>query len=194
MERKTHSYFFSIFWKRSHPFPIGSSEKSIVKHKCCTFFFFSSLFFFPCWSQCWWKRLHLTPLWCLLSSLAGATLEYIPHGQLANAHLTSNLRTLKLEQDIVPAQEERKTPLVEAVRGRKSFSSQDKTLTPINLTDDQLASGLYGNNWLTFSFHRADGVWIWNTVKAGFQGSPNCESGKTCGKVMVWDPVSADSS
>uniref|UniRef100_A0A8C0EG38 KN motif and ankyrin repeat domains 1 n=1 Tax=Bubo bubo TaxID=30461 RepID=A0A8C0EG38_BUBBB len=35
------------------------------------------------------------------------------------------------------------TPLVEAVRGRKSFSSQDKTLTPINLTDDQLASGLY---------------------------------------------------
>ncbi|NXV20970.1 KANK1 protein, partial [Cepphus grylle] len=77
------------------------------------------------------------------SATSGATLEYIPHGQLANAHLTSNLRTLKLEQDIVPAQEERKTPLVEAVRGRKSFSSQDKTLTPINLTDDQLASGLY---------------------------------------------------
>ncbi|XP_010119364.1 PREDICTED: KN motif and ankyrin repeat domain-containing protein 1-like [Chlamydotis macqueenii] len=73
----------------------------------------------------------------------GATLEYIPHGQLANTHLTSNLQTLKLEQDIVPAQEERKTPLVEAVRGRKSFSSQDKTLAPINLTDDQLASGLY---------------------------------------------------
>uniref|UniRef100_A0A8C0EDD7 KN motif and ankyrin repeat domains 1 n=1 Tax=Bubo bubo TaxID=30461 RepID=A0A8C0EDD7_BUBBB len=31
----------------------------------------------------------------------------------------------------------------QTVRGRKSFSSQDKTLTPINLTDDQLASGLY---------------------------------------------------
>ncbi|XP_074936162.1 KN motif and ankyrin repeat domain-containing protein 1 isoform X3 [Phalacrocorax aristotelis] len=77
------------------------------------------------------------------STASGATLEYIPHGQLANAHLTSNLRMLKLEQDIVPAQEERKTPLVEAVRGRKSFSSQDKTLAPINLTDDQLASGLY---------------------------------------------------
>ncbi|NXL65638.1 KANK1 protein, partial [Chordeiles acutipennis] len=77
------------------------------------------------------------------STMSGATLEYIPHGQLANAHLTSNLRTLKLEQDIVPAQEERKTPLLEAVRGRKSFSSQDKTLAPINLTDDQLASGLY---------------------------------------------------
>uniref|UniRef100_A0A8B9DXP6 KN motif and ankyrin repeat domains 1 n=1 Tax=Anser cygnoides TaxID=8845 RepID=A0A8B9DXP6_ANSCY len=74
---------------------------------------------------------------------AGATLEYIPHGQLANAHLTSNLRALKLEQDIVPAQEERKTPLVEAARGRKSFSPQDKTLAAINLTDDQLASGLY---------------------------------------------------
>ncbi|NXK46616.1 KANK1 protein, partial [Chauna torquata] len=74
---------------------------------------------------------------------AGATLEYIPHGQLANAHLTSNLRVLKLEQDVVPAQEERKTPLVEPARGRKSFSSQDKTLAAINLTDDQLASGLY---------------------------------------------------
>ncbi|XP_059348629.1 KN motif and ankyrin repeat domain-containing protein 1 isoform X2 [Ammospiza nelsoni] len=74
------------------------------------------------------------------STPSGATLEYIPHGQLANTHLTSNLRTLKLEQDTVPTQEERKTPLVEAARGRKSFSSQDKALTPINLTDDQLAS------------------------------------------------------
>ncbi|NXX77694.1 KANK1 protein, partial [Urocolius indicus] len=77
------------------------------------------------------------------SSTSGTTLEYIPHGQLASTHLTPNLRALKLEQDVVPTQEERKTPLVEAVRGRKSFSSQDKTLTPINLTDDQLASGLY---------------------------------------------------
>ncbi|XP_065517804.1 KN motif and ankyrin repeat domain-containing protein 1 isoform X1 [Lathamus discolor] len=77
------------------------------------------------------------------STTSGATLEYIPHGQLANSHLTSSLRSLKLEQDTVTAQEERKTPLVEAVRGRKSFSSQDKTLAPINLTDDQLASGLY---------------------------------------------------
>ncbi|KAM9508216.1 KN motif and ankyrin repeat domain-containing protein 1 isoform 1-T1 [Guaruba guarouba] len=77
------------------------------------------------------------------STTSGATLEYIPHGQLANSHLTSSLRTLKLEEDTVPAQEERKTPLVEAVRGRKSYSSQDKTLAPINLTDDQLASGLY---------------------------------------------------
>ncbi|KFQ53877.1 KN motif and ankyrin repeat domain-containing protein 1, partial [Nestor notabilis] len=42
-----------------------------------------------------------------------------------------------------PCQSHRKTPLVEAVRGRKSFSSQDKTLAPLNLTDDQLASGLY---------------------------------------------------
>ncbi|XP_031466177.1 KN motif and ankyrin repeat domain-containing protein 1 isoform X3 [Phasianus colchicus] len=73
---------------------------------------------------------------------AGATVEYIPHGQLADTHLTSNLQALKLEQDVVPAQGE-KTPLVEAVRGRKSFSSQDKTLAAINLTDDQLASGLY---------------------------------------------------
>ncbi|XP_030113677.4 KN motif and ankyrin repeat domain-containing protein 1 isoform X3 [Taeniopygia guttata] len=77
------------------------------------------------------------------STPSGATLEYIPHGQLASTHLTSNLRMLKLEQDTVATEEERKTPLVEAARGRKSFSSQDKALTPINLTDDQLASGLY---------------------------------------------------
>ncbi|XP_015704371.1 KN motif and ankyrin repeat domain-containing protein 1 isoform X2 [Coturnix japonica] len=77
------------------------------------------------------------------STASGATLEYIPHGQLANTHLTSDLRALKLEQDVVPAQEEKKTPLLEAARGRKSFSSQDKTLAAINLTDDQLASRLY---------------------------------------------------
>ncbi|NXO05321.1 KANK1 protein, partial [Rhinopomastus cyanomelas] len=77
------------------------------------------------------------------NSTPDASLEYIPHGQLANAHLPSNLRTLKLEEDVLPTVEERKTPLVEAVRGRKTFSSQDKTLAPINLTDDQLASGLY---------------------------------------------------
>ena len=94
----------------------------------------------------------------MLSSPTGDTLEYIPHGQLANTHLTSNLRALKLEQDTVPAQEEKTTPLVEAARGRKSFSSQDKTLAAINLTDDQLASGLYGNDWLAFTFHHADGV------------------------------------
>lgn len=58
----------------------------------------------------------------------------------------------------MPTQEERKTPLVEAARGRKSFSSQDKALAPINLTDDQLASGLYGNNWLTFAFCHSGGV------------------------------------
>ncbi|NWI96134.1 KANK1 protein, partial [Pitta sordida] len=76
------------------------------------------------------------------NATSGATVEYIPHSQLANTHLTSNLRTLELEQEIVPAQEERKTPLVEMIQRRKPFSSQDKTLVPVNLTDDQLASGL----------------------------------------------------
>ncbi|NXP71677.1 KANK1 protein, partial [Ramphastos sulfuratus] len=107
------------------------------------------------------------------SSSSGATLEYIPHGQLANAHLTSNLRTLKLEQDTVPTPEERKTALVEAVRGRKSFSSQDKTLTPINLTDDQLASGLYvcpGNeNTLKSIMKKRDGKKDLNNTKKNLQ-------------------------
>ncbi|XP_074875752.1 KN motif and ankyrin repeat domain-containing protein 1 isoform X2 [Buteo buteo] len=107
------------------------------------------------------------------STTSGATLEYIPHGQLANAHLTSNLRTLKLEQDVVPAQEERKTPLVEAVRGRKSFSSQDKTLTPINLTDDQLASGLYvctnSENTLKSIMKKRDGKKDMSNTKKNLQ-------------------------
>ncbi|NXG62783.1 KANK1 protein, partial [Hemiprocne comata] len=118
------------------------------------------------------------------SSVSGTTLEYIPHGQLANSHLTSNLRTLKLEQDIVPAQEERKTPLVEAVRGRKSFSSQDKTLAPINLTDDQLASGLYvctsNENTLKSIMKKRDGKKDLNNTKKNLQfvgingGEENC--------------------
>ncbi|XP_069633142.1 KN motif and ankyrin repeat domain-containing protein 1 isoform X2 [Haliaeetus albicilla] len=107
------------------------------------------------------------------STTSGATLEYIPHGQLANTHLTSNLRTLKLEQDVVPAQEERKTPLVEAVRGRKSFSSQDKTLTPINLTDDQLASGLYvctnSENTLKSIMKKRDGKKDMSNTKKNLQ-------------------------
>lgn len=178
------SWFFLYFQKAITPFSYCILRKAYGRALSVAppFFFFPQFVVScPCWSQCWRKCFGLTPPWCLLSSLAGATLEYIPHGQLANTHLTSNLRTLKLEQDIVPAQEERKTPLVEAVRGRKSFSSQDKTLAPINLTDDQLASGLYGNNWLTFTFHRTDGVWIWNTVKGGFSGSQNCESRGRCG-------------
>ncbi|NXN16974.1 KANK1 protein, partial [Indicator maculatus] len=107
------------------------------------------------------------------TSSAGATLEYIPHGQLANAHLTSNMRTLKLEQDTVPAPEERKAALVEAVRGRKSFSSQDKTLTPINLTDDQLASGLYvctsNENTLKSIMKKRDGKKDLNNTKKNLQ-------------------------
>ncbi|NXU98589.1 KANK1 protein, partial [Cettia cetti] len=103
----------------------------------------------------------------------GAALEYIPHGQLANTHLTSNLRTLKLEQDTVPTQEERKTPLVEAARGRKSFSSQDKALAPINLTDDQLASGLYvctnNENTLKSIMKKRDGKKDLNNTKKNLQ-------------------------
>ncbi|NWX93034.1 KANK1 protein, partial [Nothoprocta pentlandii] len=107
------------------------------------------------------------------SASAGATLEYIPHGQLANAHLASNLRALKLEQDMGPVQEERKAPLGEAVRGRKSFSSQDKSLAPINLTDDQLASGLYvcTNNESTLKsiMKKRDGKKDLNNAKKNLQ-------------------------
>ncbi|XP_054033877.1 KN motif and ankyrin repeat domain-containing protein 1 isoform X1 [Dryobates pubescens] len=107
------------------------------------------------------------------SPSSGATLEYIPHGQLANTHLTSNTLTLKLEQDTMPSPEERKTALVEAVRGRKAFSSQDKTLTPINLTDDQLASGLYvctGNeNTLKSIMKKRDGKKDLNNTKKNLQ-------------------------
>ncbi|XP_068783815.1 KN motif and ankyrin repeat domain-containing protein 1 isoform X2 [Struthio camelus] len=107
------------------------------------------------------------------STAAGATLDFVPHGQLANTHLPSNLRALKLEQDIGPVQEERKIPLVEAVRGRKSYSSQDKTLAPINLTDDQLASGLYvctnNENTLKSIMKKRDGKKDLNNAKKNLQ-------------------------
>uniref|UniRef100_A0A8B9PN98 KN motif and ankyrin repeat domains 1 n=1 Tax=Apteryx owenii TaxID=8824 RepID=A0A8B9PN98_APTOW len=90
-----------------------------------------------------------------------------------HTHLASNLRTLKLEQDTGLVQEERKTPLVEAVRGRKSFSSQDKTLAPINLTDDQLASGLYvctnNENTLKSIMKKRDGKKDLNNAKKNLQ-------------------------
>ncbi|KGL80694.1 KN motif and ankyrin repeat domain-containing protein 1, partial [Tinamus guttatus] len=107
------------------------------------------------------------------STASGPTLEYIPHGQLANTHLASNLQALKLEQDVGTVQEERKAPLGEAVRGRKSFSAQDKTLAPINLTDDQLASGLYvctnNENTLKSIMKKRDGKKDLNNAKKNLQ-------------------------
>ncbi|NWI11368.1 KANK1 protein, partial [Crypturellus soui] len=104
---------------------------------------------------------------------AGATLEYIPHGQLANTHLASSLQALKMEQDVVPGPEDRKVPLGEAVRGRKSFSAQDKALAPINLTDDQLASGLYvctnSENTLKSIMKKRDGKKDLNNAKKNLQ-------------------------
>ncbi|NXA41006.1 KANK1 protein, partial [Eudromia elegans] len=107
------------------------------------------------------------------SAAAGAALEYIPHGQLAGAHLAPNLRALKLEQDVGPAQEERKAPLGEAVRGRKPFSAQDNALATINLTDDQLASGLYvctnNENTLKSIMKKRDGKKDLNNAKKNLQ-------------------------
>ncbi|NXA53117.1 KANK1 protein, partial [Nothocercus julius] len=107
------------------------------------------------------------------STASGATLEYVPHGQLANIHLASNLRALKLEPDVGPVQEERKAPVGEAIRGRKSFSAQDKALAPINLTDDQLASGLYvctnNENTLKSIMKKRDGKKDLNNAKKNLQ-------------------------
>ncbi|KAM8792607.1 KN motif and ankyrin repeat domain-containing protein 1 [Eudromia elegans] len=107
------------------------------------------------------------------SAAAGAALEYVPHGQLAGAHLAPNLRALKLEQDVGPAQEERKAPLGEAVRGRKPFSAQDNALATINLTDDQLASGLYvctnNENTLKSIMKKRDGKKDLNNAKKNLQ-------------------------
>ncbi|XP_027683650.2 KN motif and ankyrin repeat domain-containing protein 1 isoform X1 [Chelonia mydas] len=77
------------------------------------------------------------------SATPDADLEYIPHGQLPSACLTSSSRTLKFEQEAGTIQEEKMIATVERGWGKKSLSSQDSAIPPINLTDDQLASGLY---------------------------------------------------
>uniref|UniRef100_A0A8B9PSU4 KN motif and ankyrin repeat domains 1 n=1 Tax=Apteryx owenii TaxID=8824 RepID=A0A8B9PSU4_APTOW len=94
---------------------------------------------------------------------------------------TEELRSLDLQKQCMdrsttsgkPSAQERKTPLVEAVRGRKSFSSQDKTLAPINLTDDQLASGLYvctnNENTLKSIMKKRDGKKDLNNAKKNLQ-------------------------
>ncbi|KYO20821.1 KN motif and ankyrin repeat domain-containing protein 1 [Alligator mississippiensis] len=76
------------------------------------------------------------------SAITDAPLEYIPHGQLANKYLTSSSQTLKFEQDVGTVHEEKIT-VIDTGLGRRSSSSEDDAVPPFNLTDDQLASGLY---------------------------------------------------
>ncbi|XP_025058751.1 KN motif and ankyrin repeat domain-containing protein 1 isoform X2 [Alligator sinensis] len=89
------------------------------------------------------RSLDLAKQQCMdKSAITDAPLEYIPHGQLANAYLTSSSQTLKFEQDVGTVHEEKITVIDTGLGGRTS-SSEDDAVPPLNLTDDQLASGLY---------------------------------------------------
>ncbi|XP_061484831.1 KN motif and ankyrin repeat domain-containing protein 1 [Rhineura floridana] len=69
-------------------------------------------------------------------------LLHAPHGHLGSSHLVSSSQILKLGQETGRKNEE-KTTVVGAGEDRTASPSQDSTMSPINLTDDQLASGLY---------------------------------------------------
>ncbi|XP_074850922.1 KN motif and ankyrin repeat domain-containing protein 1 isoform X2 [Carettochelys insculpta] len=77
------------------------------------------------------------------SATTDANVEHIPHGPCASACLTSSSQTLKFDQEAAPFQEQKMIAMVERGQGNKSSCSQDSAIPPINLTDDQLASGLY---------------------------------------------------
>ncbi|CAM4558416.1 KN motif and ankyrin repeat domain-containing protein 1 [Lepidochelys kempii] len=107
------------------------------------------------------------------SATPDADLEYIPHGQLPSACLTSSSRTLKFEQEAGTIREEKMIATVERGWGKKSLSSQDSAIPPINLTDDQLASGLYvcANNESTLKsiMKKRDGEKDLNGAKKNLQ-------------------------
>lgn len=107
------------------------------------------------------------------SSTTDDNLEYIPHGQLASAHLTSSSRTLKSGQETGTIQEQKMIATVERGQGTKSLSSQNNTIPPFNLTDDQLASGLYvcANNESTLKsiMKKRDGEKDFNSTKKNLQ-------------------------
>ncbi|XP_020661315.3 KN motif and ankyrin repeat domain-containing protein 1 isoform X1 [Pogona vitticeps] len=64
----------------------------------------------------------------------------VPCGRPGTSHIVSS--SLKLENEIGTISEE-KTTIGETGLDQKPSPSQDSTVPPINLTDDQLASGLY---------------------------------------------------
>lgn len=59
------------------------------------------------------------------------------------SHLASSSHALKVGQEIGTRSE--KTAIAGVGQDQKASPSQDSAMAPINLTDDQLASGLYGN-------------------------------------------------
>ncbi|XP_044302528.1 KN motif and ankyrin repeat domain-containing protein 1 isoform X1 [Varanus komodoensis] len=70
------------------------------------------------------------------------SLPKAPHGHTGSSHLVSSSVMLKLGQEIGTISEQ-KTAVLETGPDWKATTSQDCPASPINLTDDQLASGLY---------------------------------------------------
>nr|XP_034953371.1 KN motif and ankyrin repeat domain-containing protein 1 isoform X2 [Zootoca vivipara] len=79
---------------------------------------------------------------CAERTSATDNLLHIPRGHPGSSHLVSSSQALKLGQEMGTISKE-KTTLLGAEPDRTASPSQDSTMSPINLTDDQLASGLY---------------------------------------------------
>ncbi|XP_053153294.1 KN motif and ankyrin repeat domain-containing protein 1 isoform X2 [Hemicordylus capensis] len=94
-------------------------------------------------------------------------LLYVPHGHSGNAHIDPTSQALKLGQEIKTISEE-KTTIVGMGQDQKASPSQDSAMSPINLTDDQLASGLYvcaNEGMLKSIMKKKDGKKEMNTKK-----------------------------
>ncbi|KAH0628293.1 hypothetical protein JD844_009218, partial [Phrynosoma platyrhinos] len=79
-----------------------------------------------------------------------------PHSHTGSSHLVSSSLKLKLGHEIGTISEEK----TERGQDWKPSPSQDKAMSPINLTDDQLASGLYvcaNDNMLKSIMKKKDG-------------------------------------
>lgn len=71
-------------------------------------------------------------------------LLYVPRGHTGSSHLVSSSHVSKLGTEVGTTSKE-KAAMIGTEQDQKASPSQDSTMSPINLTDDQLASGLYGN-------------------------------------------------
>nr|XP_056703956.1 KN motif and ankyrin repeat domain-containing protein 1 isoform X2 [Euleptes europaea] len=69
-------------------------------------------------------------------------LLYVPRGHIGSSRLVSSSYVSKLGPEVGTISKE-KAAMVGTEQDQKASPSQDSTMSPINLTDDQLASGLY---------------------------------------------------
>ncbi|XP_015281562.1 PREDICTED: KN motif and ankyrin repeat domain-containing protein 1 isoform X2 [Gekko japonicus] len=82
------------------------------------------------------------PKQCMDKTATKDNLLYVPRGHVGSSCLVSSSHVSKLGPEVGTISKE-KAAMVGTGQDQKASPSQDSTMSPINLTDDQLASGLY---------------------------------------------------